>query len=220
MLLAYWNLLFCSFEPIWLKDGKWYPFLVTVQIHPLSIMVYSKVQFSVPYCFFCTHNHSHKSLTDTQFPIVNLPMIAKCTVQCHVNIFTLISNMQSCVADVNVWMMQNKLQLNNEKTEALLIDPQNSPNFPLLIIISGSEITMDLQGLPPNEKPCPGFGWSRKQLQLSPMNRGYTCAWSLLQSHMMYTSVISLNEISILTPALKSRPLNKDKGWVEWVGLD
>ena len=66
----------------------------------------------------------------------------------HEYLRSLIRNMQAGVADVKVWMTQNKLQLNNEKTEALLIDPQNSPNFPLLIIISGSEITMDLQGLP------------------------------------------------------------------------
>ena len=48
--------------------------------------------------------------------------------------------MQSCVADVKVWMTQNKLQLNNEKTEALLIDPQNSPNLPLSSVIDESEI--------------------------------------------------------------------------------
>ena len=48
--------------------------------------------------------------------------------------------MQSCVAHVNVCMTQNKLKLNNEKTEALLIDSQNSPNLPLSIIIVESEI--------------------------------------------------------------------------------
>ena len=37
--------------------------------------------------------------------------------------------------------------------------------------------------------------------------------------HMMYTNVMSLNEISILTPTLKSSSLNKDKGW-SGVGLD
>ena len=41
----------------------------------------------------------------------------------------LLSNMQSCVDDVKLWMTQNKLQLNEGKTEALLIDPQNSPTF-------------------------------------------------------------------------------------------
>ena len=53
---------------------------------------------------------------------------------------SLISNMQSCVADVKVCMTQNKLQLNNEKTEALLTDSQNSPNIPFSIIIGESEI--------------------------------------------------------------------------------
>ena len=37
-------------------------------------------------------------------------------------------------------MTQNKLQVNNEKTEALIIDLQNSPNLPLSIVISDSEI--------------------------------------------------------------------------------
>ena len=32
----------------------------------------------------------------------------------------------------------------------------------------------------------------------------------------MYTNVMSLNEISILTPTLKSSSLNKDKGWSGW----
>ena len=41
--------------------------------------------------------------------------------------------MQSCVDDVKLWITQNKLQLNEGKTEALLIDPQNSPNLPLSI---------------------------------------------------------------------------------------
>ena len=53
---------------------------------------------------------------------------------------SLISTMQSRVADVKVWMTQNKLQLNNEKTEALLIGPQNSPNLPPSVVIGESEI--------------------------------------------------------------------------------
>ena len=48
--------------------------------------------------------------------------------------------MQSCVADVKVWLMQNKLQLNSEKMETLLIDSQNPPNLPLSVVISESEI--------------------------------------------------------------------------------
>ena len=37
-------------------------------------------------------------------------------------------------------MTQNKLQLNNEKTEALLTDPQSPPNLPLSIAIGQNEI--------------------------------------------------------------------------------
>ena len=42
---------------------------------------------------------------------------------------SLLSNMQSCVDDVKLWMTQNKLQLNEGKTEVLLIDPHNSQTF-------------------------------------------------------------------------------------------
>ena len=114
MLLAYRNLLFRSFDPIWL-NGKRYPFLVTVQIPPLCVMVYPKVQFSVQYCFFCTHHQFHKLLTDTQFPIVifaDNSQLYNSVPREHLR--SLISKMQACVADVKVWMMQNKLQLNNE----------------------------------------------------------------------------------------------------------
>ena len=48
--------------------------------------------------------------------------------------------MQSCVDDVKLWMTQNKLQLNEGKTEALLIDSQNSPNLPLSITIGQNDI--------------------------------------------------------------------------------
>jgi hypothetical protein len=48
---------------------------------------------------------------------------------------SLISSMQSCVADVKLWMTENKLQLNDGKTEALFIDPRGSPNPPLSIVI-------------------------------------------------------------------------------------
>ena len=48
--------------------------------------------------------------------------------------------MQSCVDDVKLWMTQNELQLNEGKTEALLIDPQNSLNLPLSIKIGQNDI--------------------------------------------------------------------------------
>ena len=68
---------------------KMYPFLATVQILPLSFTAYLRAQFSVPFCFHSTHNHSHRLLIDTQFPTVNLPMTASYMIQFHVNNLTL-----------------------------------------------------------------------------------------------------------------------------------
>ena len=37
--------------------------------------------------------------------------------------------MQNCVSDVKKWTTHNKLQLNEDKTEALLFDPAKSSIF-------------------------------------------------------------------------------------------
>ena len=52
---------------------------------------------------------------------------------------SLLTNIQSSVDDVKVWMTRNKLHLNEGKTEALLIDP-NSPNLPLSIEMGQNDI--------------------------------------------------------------------------------
>ena len=38
--------------------------------------------------------------------------------------------MQNCVRDVKKWTIHNKLQLNEDKTEALLFDPSKSSDLP------------------------------------------------------------------------------------------
>ena len=88
MFSANRTLLFLSSGPILLRESKWYPFLATVQIRPLSFMTYLRAQFSVPFCFYSTHNHSHRLLIDIQFPTVNLPMIASHTIQFNVKNLT------------------------------------------------------------------------------------------------------------------------------------
>ena len=139
MLSAYINLLFCSY----LTERQ-----QTVSIsgyslnppypHPSPVSVYPKAPLSVLCCFFCTHNHSHKSLVDTLLPTPNLPMIASCISQWHGhNIFApwLVTYSQSYIADVNLWVTQNKLQLyGGKKTKQLLIDPHNLPNLPLSVV--------------------------------------------------------------------------------------
>ena len=43
---------------------------------------------------------------------------------------SLVCNMQNCVSDVKKWTTHNKLQLNEDKTEALLFDPSKSSDLP------------------------------------------------------------------------------------------
>ena len=68
------------------------------------------------------HSAAHSQSADDSQLYVSVP---------REQLDSLLSSMQSCVDDVKFWMTQNKLQLNEGKTEALLIDPQNSANLPL-----------------------------------------------------------------------------------------
>ena len=140
MFSAYRTLLFLSSDPILLRESKWYPFLATVQILPLSFTAYLRAQFSVPFCFYSTqplsqiidkHSVSHSEFADDSQLYDSVP---------REQFDSLLSSMQSCVDDVKLWMTQNKLQLNEGKAEALLIDPKNSPNLPLSIKISQNDI--------------------------------------------------------------------------------
>ena len=55
-------------------------------------------------------------------------------------IASLLSAMHRCEADVKLWTIQNKLQLNEDKTEALLIRPSVSAGLPLTLRIGHSDI--------------------------------------------------------------------------------
>ena len=46
------------------------------------------------------------------------------------NISVLINNLEKCISDVKVWMLNNKLKLNDDKTESLLCNPKS---FDILI---------------------------------------------------------------------------------------
>ena len=48
--------------------------------------------------------------------------------------------MQYCVRDVKKWTIHNKLQLNEDKTEALLFDPSKSSDLPDVLRIGQSDI--------------------------------------------------------------------------------
>ena len=48
--------------------------------------------------------------------------------------------MQNCVKDVKKWTIHNKLQLNEDNTEALLFDPSKSSDHPDVLRIGQSDI--------------------------------------------------------------------------------
>ena len=53
---------------------------------------------------------------------------------------SLFCNMQNCVSDVKKWTIHNKLQLNENKTEALLFDPSKSSDLPDVLRFGQSDI--------------------------------------------------------------------------------
>ena len=50
--------------------------------------------------------------------------------------------MQNCVSDVKKWTIHNKLQLNEDKTEAQLFDPSESSDLPDVLRIGQSDICL------------------------------------------------------------------------------
>ena len=51
------------------------------------------------------------------------------------DIGSLLTAMQSCVSDVKDWSLIYELQFNEDKTEALLLDPSQSANLPAFLQI-------------------------------------------------------------------------------------
>ena len=57
------------------------------------------------------------------------------------NIPSLLEAMQSCTTDVKLWTIQNKLQLNEEKTEAFFVATSHSSSFPTSMKIGQHDIS-------------------------------------------------------------------------------
>ena len=58
----------------------------------------------------------------------------------HSSTDSLVCNMQNCVSDVKKWTIHNKLQLNEDKTEAPLFDPSKSSGLPDVLRSGQSDI--------------------------------------------------------------------------------
>ena len=50
------------------------------------------------------------------------------------------STIEACVSDINEWMMDNKLKLNNDKTELLILHPQHRPSPSLDSVYACTEL--------------------------------------------------------------------------------
>ena len=58
----------------------------------------------------------------------------------HTHVHSLFSEMQSCTTAVKEWTLQNKLQLNEDKTDALLFAPSKHTDLPTSIVIGQSNV--------------------------------------------------------------------------------
>ena len=102
---------------------------------PVLFLLYTKPISSV------THDHSVTSQSfadDTQ-------LHDACTLD---TLQESIHNMQDCISDIKTWMTTNKLKLNDDKTEVLLIHSQRKKlpdSTPKSITIGQSEITFSVQ---------------------------------------------------------------------------
>ena len=55
--------------------------------------------------------------------------------------FTLSRTIEACISDVKVWVVQNKLQLNDDKTEILLIGSAPEIDLPSSVHVGRSDIS-------------------------------------------------------------------------------
>ena len=50
------------------------------------------------------------------------------------------STIEACVSDINEWMTDNKLKLNNDKTELLILHAHHRPSASLDSVYAGTEL--------------------------------------------------------------------------------
>ena len=93
------------------------PILFILYTQPLSDII---ARNSVLHHMFADDTELYKSVSRDKIP-------------------SLLNAMQRCVADVKLWTMHNKLQLNEDKTEALLTSPSVSADL-LYLKIGHSDI--------------------------------------------------------------------------------
>ena len=104
-----------------------------------------KALFCALYCWFCTQRHLHASSKSTLF-------VTKCSQTTHNSITLnrqkkysdLVRSLQDCAKVIGLWMEENKLKLNNDKTEAIRFSLSSSINttlsHPQTISLSNTDV--------------------------------------------------------------------------------
>ena len=51
------------------------------------------------------------------------------------NVSDIVFSLENCIKDVKSWMLENKLQLNDDKTEVMLINPKNTNLMSIMLAL-------------------------------------------------------------------------------------
>ena len=84
-----------------------------------------KAQYLAQFCILCTQHHLARSLNNTTLTIICMLMTLSCINLSLYQIFNFQSKiLKHVLAMSKKWMTDNKLKMNNEKTEVLLCGPK------------------------------------------------------------------------------------------------
>ena len=97
-------------------------------LRPILFILYTQPLSDVISHHFVSH---HMFVDDTELYKSDSPSEA----------FTLSWTVEACISDVKVWVVQNKLQLNDDKTEILLIGSAPGIDFPSSVCVGHSDIS-------------------------------------------------------------------------------
>ena len=112
--------------------------LALILIRPSCHTMFPKAQPWLQYCSFCTRSLSLTTLHVLHHMFADDTELYKSVSRDKIP--SLLNAMQRCVADVKLWTIQNKLQLSEDKTEALLTSLFVSAILPLHLKIGHSDI--------------------------------------------------------------------------------
>ena len=110
MRLVFKALCYLDSDFISLKDFKLFQLKVLILTKLSCVVVYLRALFYDPFCLFFIHNLS-------LVLFLNIQYLTCCLDDCLSSILCV----EKCVSDVKTWMTSNKLQMNEDKMDVLLV---------------------------------------------------------------------------------------------------